>query len=171
MGAADVVVVGFGTNGKWSSKMIRRATNSWCSHTWIEYSSTEYGAMNAIHAQPEGVVKQRVLDVWNTYPKSRRYELTMPPQDIRLAIRYAVERLGTPYDYGALLNAMKLWWWRETSVFSKPRRNPRELHCSELVSLVLAHVDVVGADLIDPELTTPGQLWRYVEGHRQFREV
>jgi len=172
MGAADVFVVGFGTNHKWTSKLIRRATDSWCSHTWIEYGSLTYGGIWTIHAQSDGIVKERMAKVWKKYPTFRRFELVHVSQaQIREAIGYAIEQLGTPYDYGVIGNGAKLWWWRQTGRYRSPRYNPRELHCSEFVTKVLHFLDIEGVDILDPELTHPGKLYKFMENHPNFKPV
>lgn len=171
MGAADVFVVGFGTNRKWTSKMIREATGSWCSHVWIEYSSFRLGGMHAIHAQSEGVIRDDVFDVWDKYPKFKRYEVMMKSNEIHNGIKYAINMIGTPYDYGVIINGLKLWWWRETMRYTTPHRNPRELHCSEFVTLVLDYINIPNINKLDPELTYPGKLWKFVRDSSVFREV
>jgi len=173
MPAADVFVVGVGTNTERTSKMICRMTDSWCSHAWIEYSSLSFGGMWAIHAQSDGVVKERMGKVWAKYPTFRRFELVGVSQDtVRQAIASAIDKIGTPYDWGIIMNGIKLWWYLKTGHISRPRYNPRELHCSEFVSVVLRDVGVESWEQLDAEVIHPGKLFNFMYPyHPNFRPI
>lgn len=161
------MIIGVGTNRKLTSRLIRRATRSWCSHAWIEIDD-----FHAIHAVSEGVVKERLPFVWQAYPHLRRYELVgFHPVEIRLGVRKAIELIGHPYDFNVIVNGISLWWWYLTGIVHEPRRNPRALHCSEFACLVLRSMPLAMAGQLDPETTHPGKLDAWLLGHPQFVEV
>jgi len=165
-----MLVVGIGTNDKLKSRLVRAATGSWCSHSWIEFSSTEHGIW-AVHAQPEGVVREGVIDVVKAYPKHRRFEVVGVPLELELsAIGNALAALGTPYDWGVIINAVKLVRWRLTGRTSRLHRNPREFHCSEFVSMVIRDLGIPKSEQLDPEAVHPGKVFNFMVGHRSFRE-
>lgn len=170
MPAADTFVVGLGTNQKWTSRLIRKAIKSEVSHGWIEYASP-IGGMWVIHAQPDGIIKEPLLDVLFRYSPHKRFELCLPQPVITEAINNALSRIGTPYDYGVIRNGIKLWYWHRTGRYSEPVRNPRELHCIEFIVLVLQEAGVKDADMLDPELTHAGKLLNFITDHSQFREM
>jgi hypothetical protein len=171
MSVADVFVLGFGTNKKFTSRLIRRISDSWCSHAWIEYSSLSFGGMWAVHAQPEGIIKESIFSAWRKYPTRRRFEVIVEPEKIREAIAHAIALLGRPYDYGVIVNGLKLLRLRRTGRSSRIRRNNYKLHCSEFICIVLRYLEIDGAYDLDPEATYPGKLYEFVSGHPQFRPI
>jgi len=157
MPIAERYVIGLGTNDKFVSRLIRVATNGWCSHTWLEYSSIRFGGLWVIHATDTGVVRERIMDIWRRYPTRKRYEVRW---DLTEGMRQAVEALGTPYDYGSTLtNALLLVLNRYTS-YAPPdiARNPKLFNCSEFVAMILKASGIPGHGQIDPEATSPIKL-------------
>lgn len=157
MPASDVYVVGLGTNEKPLSRTIRRATEGWCSHAWLEYSSLRFGGMWTIHATAEGVRRERVLDVWARYPTMKRYEVR---HDLSPGIVRAVEAIGTPYDYGATIFNVLLFYLMRHGLYNNQNimRTEGLYNCSELVTSILKWSYVPGHREMDPEATPPIKL-------------
>jgi len=164
-----VILVGVGTNKKWHSRLVRRVTDSWASHAWLEI--VEPDSAWVIHAQPEGVVRQHLGKVLRAYPTYRRYLLRCSPGDMRRAELSALSYVGRPYDWGVIRNALRLLWWKRTGSVIPPQRRPWQLHCTEFVCLVLRELDIPDTSVLDPEATTPGKLAEWLTDHPDFKEV
>lgn len=163
-----MIQIGFGTNQQLHSRLIRWATDSPWSHVWIEYWSHIWGGPWAAHAGPTGVVKVPLEQVWTKYPERIRFDCISLGGD---GFAWARNYIGAPYDYGAIWNGLlfaihrstKWEWLRHIAL-----RNTAKFTCSEFVTGFLQASgipDVVG---LEPELTTPGELYRIIESSRGF---
>lgn len=161
-------LVGFGTNDRWTSKLIRWATKSKWSHTWIEYPEDVWGGRWAVHAWEDGVVKIPNERIRASYPEQRAYECQ---EDLSQGLTWARQYIGAPYDYGVIWNGLLLvvygatgWRW----LYDVVHRNAAKFSCSEFVAGVLKASSVPGTQDIDPELATPGELERFCSTSQSF---
>lgn len=163
-----MICVGFGTNDKWTSRLIRWATRSEWSHAWIEYPSSILGGRWAVHAGPNGVVPVPIEQVEEAYPKRKLYECSV---NLDLGFQWARNRIGAKYDYGVIWNGIILvlhrvtgWEWLNEVV----TRNAVRMSCSEFVAGILKASGVDGTADMDIELTPPGDLERLCHDSGDF---
>ena len=174
-----MIVIGFGTNEKWTSKLIRWATRSEWSHVWIEYPSGVWGGRWVAHSWADGVVKVPLERVEAAYPKRVVYECRA---DLTEGLKWARQYITAGYDYGVIWNGLLLalhratgWDWLTRIV----ARNAAKYSCSEFVSGIFKASEVRGvessgvvggdtADRFDPELTTPGDLAKFCADSDDF---
>jgi len=166
-----MICIGFGTNEKWTSRLIRWATASEWSHVWIEYPSGVWGGRWVAHSWADGVVKVPLEQVEAAYPKRKVYECRFELDD---GLKWARQYIAAGYDYGVIWNGLVLvlhratgWGWLDRVA----TRNAAKYSCSEFVGGILKASGVrgvrssgvvdEGADPFDPELTTPGDLERF----------
>lgn len=157
-----MICIGFGTNERWTSKLIRWATDSQWSHCWLEYPSAVWGGQWVAHSGANGVVKIPVERVYKKYPKRGLYELKLEPEEIDRGFSWARSRIGVDYDYGVIWNAILLILWRATGwkyLWKIVYRNAAKDSCSEFVSGFLAATGMPGGEKLDPELTPPEGVW------------
>jgi hypothetical protein len=163
-----MIRIGFGTNNKLHSRLIRRVIDFRWSHTWIEYPSELWGGAWAAHAGPHGVVKVPLEKLHGVYPKHISFDCHV---DVRGGFSWAHGAVGAPYDYGVLWNgllyathrATKWNWLRKVAM-----RNTARFTCSEFVTGFLKAADVRSVAGLDPELTPPDVLYRIVEQSGEF---
>jgi hypothetical protein len=151
-----MVTIGFGTNGKWTSRLIRWATRGDISHAWLEYPSLLWGGRWVAHAGSNGLVKVQLTRVERAYPNHRVYACK---RELESGLRGVAGYVGAEYDFlGAIWNGILLvmlritgwgWLWRIV------HRNTSKVTCSEFVTLFLQSAGLPGSMEIDAELTTP----------------
>lgn len=155
-----MICLGFGTNDRLRSRIIRWATKSRWSHCWVEYPSGIWGGRWAAHSTPDGVVKVPVEQVEKDYPKHKRYEVRVPVYDLAPGFTWAREHIGASYDYGVIWNMILLLLYRSTGwerLYNIVIRNAARFSCSEFASGFLRSSGVV-ADTVDIDLVYPGEL-------------
>jgi len=157
-----MISIGFGTNRKWTSCLIRWATGSEYSHVWVEYESSVWGGTWVAHAGPKGVVKETQENVYKKYPKHRIYDFS---GDLTKGLHAVKGDVGADYDYRSVIwNGLLLVLYTATRwnyLHSLVTRNTSKLSCSEFVAKILKECGVEGTETFDPELTTPGDLERF----------
>lgn len=163
-----MICIGFGTNEKWLSRLIRWATRSPWSHAWIEYPSGVWGGRWVAQAWPKGIVKVPLKQVEEMYTTRRVYECK---PNMEAGFQWAGSRLYADYDYGVIWNGLLLvlhrvtgWAWLNQIV----HRNTAKLSCSEFAAGFLKTAGVRGAESLDPELTTPGALEKFCSSSDDF---
>lgn len=169
-----MICIGFGTNQKWTSKLIRWATKSEWSHTWITYPSSVWGGYWAAHSGPNGVVKIPLERMKQMYPESIHYELGAGVDDFVLGFEWASQHVGQDYDYGVIWNALLLVLWRATGwryLWKLVARNSTKFTCSEFVTGFLIASGVPGILKVDPELTPPGVLQEFCDDSPECRRA
>lgn len=173
-----MIVIGFGTNDKLTSRLIRLATEADFSHVWIE--DELWGHQMVIHATGEGIVVEPLERVLPRYPKHKRFEVR--GADLRPGLEAMAPVVGADYDYsvisnGLLLLLFKLTGWKH--LYRYTARNAANYSCSEWVASIMEkagfldeHVDeaiarAINHDLgfpeseeLDPELLPPSSLFR-----------
>jgi hypothetical protein len=167
-----VICVCFGTNERWTSRLIRWATDAEYSHTWGEYPDVVWRGTWAAHSSKKGVVKIPAERVHEEYPKHIVYECKV---DLSKGIDWARDRFGADYDYGVIWNALLLviyrytqWKWLEKIV----ARCETKLSCSEFWTGLLKNAGTVaGMEDMDPELTTSGALRQFMRYSDDFELI
>jgi hypothetical protein len=155
-----MVRIGFGTNDRLHSRLIRAATDSRWSHTWIEYESALWGGRWVAHASPTGVVKVPIERVLEEYPEHVRLSCSA---DLRGGFAWARSYVGAPYDYGVIWNGLIYAVHRATDwdfLHKIVWRNTAKFTCSEFVTGFLRAADVRTVAGLEPELTPPVLLWK-----------
>jgi hypothetical protein len=163
-----MVRVGFGTNDKLTSRLIRWATRSPWSHVWLEYSSGVWGGQWAAHSWADGVVKVPLEQVHSTYPRRVVYECSL---DLASGFQWARGHIGADYDYGVIWNGLLLVVHRATGwkwLWEIVARNAAKFSCSEFVAGLLKAAGAEVVKGVEPELTTPGELERLCAGSDDF---
>lgn len=167
-----MICIGFGTNDKLHSRLIRWATESEWTHTWIEYPSGVWGGRWAAHSGPDGVVKVPVKTIEKVYPRRVVYECFLDTDALWPGFAWAHKHIGASYDYGVIWNAVLLvihratrWAW----LYKVVSRNAVRFTCSEFASGFLKASGVKGAEKFDPELTHSGDLERFCSVSEDFQ--
>jgi hypothetical protein len=174
-----MIYIGFGTNEKWTSKLIRWATKSEWSHTWVEYPSGVWGGRWVAHSWKDGVVKVPLEQVEANYTKRKLYECRV---DLSTGFKWARSYITADYDYGVIWNGLILALHRATKwdwLMQIAARNAAKFSCSEFVASILKASGVRGLessgvvgddveDRFDPELTTPGDVERFCAASDDF---
>lgn len=153
------VRIGFGTNQKPHSRLIRWATDARWSHAWIEYESELWGGMWVAHAAPHGVVKVPLFKVLKAYPTYVRFDCAAPLDG---GFDWARRYVGAPYDYGAIWNGLLYAVHRVTKfrfLYDIVSRNTSKYTCSEFVAGFLKASGIRCFARLDPELMPPGDLF------------
>jgi len=166
-----MICIGFGTNEKWVSRLIRWATKSVVSHVWIEYPSGVWGGRWAAHSWDRGVVKVPLEQVEEAYPTRRIYELKIQVDQLSPGFDWARKRIYAAYDYGVIWNGLLLVLHRATGwkfLEGAIHRNAAKFSCSEFVAGFLKAAGVNGTESVDPELTTPGDLEKFCSSSNDF---
>jgi hypothetical protein len=166
-----MICIGFGTNEKWTSKLVRWATKSKWSHVWIEYPSGVWGGRWVAHAWAGGVVKIPLEQVEAAYPIRKVYECRVCVNKLMPGFDWARQYIGAKYDYGVVWNGLMLVLYRATGwkrLWKMLIRNSSKLSCSEFASGFLKAAGVDGTKGLDPEFTTPGILDEFCSGSDDF---
>lgn len=165
-----MICICFGTNDKWTSRLIRWVTKSDVSHTWIEYPSEVLGGLWVVHSSSDGVVAEPQERVCNRYPTYEAYECLI---DLSDGFRWARQHIGyTEYDYGVIWNGLLLvlygltqWEWLKKIVW----RCASKLSCSEFNTGFLQNAGTAkGIEEYDAELTTSGALREFCRSSDDF---
>lgn len=154
-----IIRVGFGTNERFHSRLIRWATESRWSHTWLEYESILWRGIWVAHAAPHGVVKVQLAKVLQEYPVNIRFSYEANLTD---GFAWARDYIGAPYDYGAIWNGLLYAAHRVTKwqfLHNVVSRNTSKHTCSEFVAGFLKASKTPGFEGLDPELIPPGDLF------------
>ena len=167
-----MVAIGFATNKKLYSRLIRWAIQCPYSHVWLEYPSTLWAGQWAAHATEGGVRKEALEQAIKRYPKHVAFESKIVLQPGMMKAR---NLLGKKYDYKVIWHAILLVLYRTTGwkfLWRLVIRDMRKLTCSEFVSIILKGADVPGAERLDPELVSPADLYEFVRHspHFELRE-
>lgn len=165
-----MVAIGFGTNEKWPSRLIRWVTKSPWSHVWIEYKSMTWGGhWMVIHSASDGVVIEPRERVYGRYPKRKMYECEADLTDGLVAIR---DHLGAGYDYPAVIwnglllvlyTFLRIEWLNQIVL-----KNGSRFSCSELVATALKAARVKGTEEFEPELMPPILVDQFCASSEQF---
>ena len=166
-----MICIGFGTNEKWTSKLIRWATRSEWSHVWIEYPSGVWGGRWVAHSWADGVMKVPLEQIEQTYPTRKIYECRVQIDHLAAGFNWARKYISADYDYGVIWNGLLLVLYRATNwqwLWKVVTRNASKFSCSEFVGGFLKAAGVNETESLDPELTTPGDLEKFCSSSNDF---
>lgn len=164
-----MICIGFGSGNDWRSKLIQWAVQSPYNHVWLEYPSTCWGGQWVAHSSDRGVVKEPCVRVRNRYKRTCVFEVK--GFDLTPGMRESKELMGRRYDYKVIWNALLLvvhratkwkWLWKLAS------KDISQLTCSEFVTTVLKRAGLPEARGLDPEFTTPGDLFKLCKSSKTF---
>ena len=164
-----MICIGFGASDSLRSKLIRWATASDWSHVWVEYPSTCWGGQWAAHSTEYGVVKEQCERVRTRY--DRTYIFEVKGFDITNGMKECGHLLGRRYDFKVIWNALLLVVHRATKwkwLWSLASRDISRLTCSEFVATVMKRAGLSEAKGLDPEFTTPGDLFKLCKASKTF---
>lgn len=164
-----MICIGFGSGSGWRSKLIQWATASEWNHVWIEYPSTCWGGMWAAHSAEHGVVKEPCARVRNGY--KRTYIFEVKGFDLTPGMKKSKELLGRRYDFKVIWNAVLLVIHRSTGwkwLWNLAAKDITKLTCSEFVTMVMKRAGLPEAQRLDPEFTTPGDLFKLCKASKTF---
>lgn len=165
-----MIAINFGTNQKWTSKVLRWLTDSQFTHVWFEYPSSRWQGNMVLHANPKGVLLEPAPQVRERYPTREGYICQV---DLTPGLLIIKDHIGiTGYDFhtaiwnGLVLLAYKAtkWsWWHRIL-----KRNPNRFTCSELATIVLKGSNVDGTKGLAPEFVLPSRLRKLCKESPQF---
>jgi hypothetical protein len=132
-----MLVIGFGTNEQWHSKLIRWISGSTWSHVWVE--DLLWNHQVVLHATTQGIIVEPYLHVLDRYPTYERYRV-VDLVDLRLGLRRMIGDLGERYDYSIIWNGLLLGLWKLTHLswlYKLTITNASKSSCSDWVINVL----------------------------------
>ena len=158
------ITIGFSSSSGIISKIIKWFTKGRVSHAYATYFSNTLQNMFVIEATFWGY---RLIP----YSKWKKYNNSVGEfeckRDLTDGLRYVSQWLGGTYDFWSAFGlGAKRWfgkWYRN------PLKNPKKLHCSEAVTLLLKNVGL--AEDMDPESTTPEDLYSYCLSSNEFVRI
>lgn len=153
-----MILIGFSTRrGSFLSWLIRKATGSRVSHTWLLDTSTFYGVPMVIETALEGFRGeayesfQRSNDVLAVFEVGAPLDAQMPT---------VAKWLGKRYDTEGLLGSAWVQLGRRLHrVWQNPWQNQDALFCSEAVAKVLVAAEHPGFEDAVPEQMTPQDIY------------
>jgi len=159
--------VGASTTATWLAWIIRWFTKQKPSHAWVSYWDDTLQMRMVMEAE----ARMRVVpwDWWIEADPGKRMWVYTCKIDLMPGIREYAKLIGTKYDYKNLIwHALKRFlgtWLR------RPWRSPRKVLCSELLIRIFRYDKVPGAEKMDAEASTPGDLVEYWKGSWVFEKM
>lgn len=165
-----MIRVGFSTSTSWVSRLIRWATASRVSHAFL--------LLDGKHAHP--VFGDLVLEAeWCGFDLSTKETLTRgttkilylvdPLWDLDAAVKTSGGWLKEKYNYEGLFGEAWVSIGRRLGKkWRSPLRNSRSMFCSEAIVFVLQAAKYPGADNLDPQSTSPENLFDFLEIQNAF---
>ena len=153
------VVFGFSTSRAWYSRLIRWATKSKCSHTFLLVNVE--GELLVFQEGPLGY-GVRSFEAFKT--ENEVVDLVPPKHSILEGFRKSLVELGQPYAYvqlvgfGLVLLARTLGWHLSHNPFS----SKRSTFCSERGARVLQDSGYPGSERLEPSMTSPEDLLEFL---------
>jgi len=158
------VKIGFSTATGIISWVIRLFTGSKFSHTWLLIDESYFGTPFVMEAESSGfqLVPYAVFAQGCTL-----IEVIDPVVPIDTAVKGAGQWLGEAYDYagvfGTLWVLLGRWLKRK---WHNPLHSSKTLFCSAANVLVLQAAGYPGATTLDPDDTTPKDLYEFLKAHQ-----
>lgn len=139
------------------SWLIRKVTNSQCSHTAFLYTDDTLGLNMVMEAQESGF---RLIP----YNKFLRENVLVAAftldTDLTSGIKWAANWLGTRYDTMGMLGMLWVLLGRTFKKrFHNPFQNSHSMYCSEMETIVLQRCGVEWLKDMDPSTITPQDLY------------
>lgn len=165
-----MVKVGFSTSTGWVSGIIRWATGSKISHTWILLDLD-----NPIYGQKKWVLEAQItgyrLIPFEGYLVGNKLVGIVPlDHSVEQGLERAMGWLGGNYDVGGVVGDLAVeverklksrWRWLHLKV-RNPLHEARAMYCSEAITFVLQASNYPGADKLIGENTTPQDLYNFL---------
>jgi hypothetical protein len=167
------ITVGFSTTRLLTSRLIRWATRSSCSHAFIAFDDRALRMRMVMQAASWGYE----LRPWKRWIRENLLvaEFTPQGQPLDETLRLIAGKLGSRFDYkSALLTGIKGKFdlWHKSRFSLNLNRSPWKLTCSEAVVRFLQLGKYRTASGLDPETTSPGELLERILGNEnEFRAV
>jgi hypothetical protein len=167
------ITVGFSTTRLLTSRLIRWATRSSCSHAFIAFDDRALRMRMVMQAASWGYE----LRPWKRWIRENLLVAEFAPQGPRLdeALRLIADRLGSRFDFKSALRTGikgKFDLWHKSRFSLNLNRSPWKLTCSEAVVRFLKFGKYGTADNLDPETTSPGELLERILGNEdEFRAL
>lgn len=154
-----MITVGFSTTGKLLSRLIRLVTRGKVSHAWVAFDDEFLRIRFVAQAESWGYE----VRPWRRWLRENRRvaEFSLPcvsPDRLRRALLRLARRLGAPYDWESA-GLSGLFRWFRILLRGRLRATPRRMMCSEAVVTFLQDAGVSVAADMDPERTTPAELY------------
>ncbi len=161
------ITIGFSTTRLLSSRIIRWATRSSCSHTFIAFDDKFLGMRMVMQAESWGFE----LRPWDRWIRHNTLVAEFRPVGPSLndALRKLSRNLGTKFDYrSAFIIGLKslVQSWSRNRFTLNLNQSPWKLTCSEAVVRFLKHGGYASVKKSDPETTSPGLLLKAVLASR-----
>lgn len=157
------ITIGFSTTRLLSSRIIRWATRSSCSHSFIAFDDRALDMRMVMQAESWGYE----LRPWDRWIRHNTLVAEFRPIGPHLedALREISRRLGTKFDYwSAFIIGLKSLFqsWSRNRYTLNLNQSPWKLTCSEAVVRFLKHGKYVAVKKSDPETTSPGSLLKII---------
>lgn len=164
-GTEEVIVntrIGFSTPKRCNpvSWLVRRFTNSECSHTFFLYRDLDWEADMVLEAHEMGF---RLLTLAHFEKKNEVVASFKPRAGIEDGLKHvAREYLGVSYDFGGLLGSIVVMFGRWLKrKWHNPLHSPASVFCSEVVVIALQKSGYPGSEKMVPHDTTPQDLLEF----------
>jgi len=165
------ITIGFSTTRLLSSRIIRWATRSSCSHAFIAFDDRSLNMRMVMQAESWGFE----LRPWDRWIRHNTLVAEFRPAGPSLegALKVIARRLGTKFDYrSAFIIGLKslVQSWSRNRYTLNLNHSPWKLTCSEAVVRFLKHGGYAAVKKSDPETMSPGELLKAVLTDRsQFK--
>jgi len=157
---SSTVKVGFSTSRRLVSRLIRWATRSKISHTWLVVSDSFLGIDMVLQATMGGFQ----LVTYAAFEKEHKIiavlDLKYP---VDSGVKQSAQWLGFRYDYTGLFGSAFVVfgrWFRRK--WRNPLNDAQALFCSEAVVRVLQASGYPGSEALDPSAVTPQDLFDFL---------
>ncbi len=157
------ITIGFSTTRLLSSRVIRWATRSSCSHAFIAYDDRFLKMRMVMQAESWGFE----LRPWDRWIRHNTLVAEFRPigPSLNSALRELSTRLGSKFDYrSAFIIGLKslIQSWSQNRYTLDLNQSPWKLTCSEAVVRFLKSGGYSAVKKSDPETTSPGALLKMV---------
>lgn len=164
------MIIGFSTTNGLVSKIIRWATRSEASHSYVMFYVA--GKPLVIHSTQKGVN----CDCYAKFVKNNKivaeYKLLVPQEDEKQALAHAICLLDKKYDFLSIVGFAFVLLNR---TFGRRVKNPfpnrSAYHCSEFALEEMRRAGLEDLDAFDRESTAPEDLIHCLSAHTQAKEI
>jgi hypothetical protein len=157
------ITIGFSTTRLLSSRIIRWATQSSCSHAFIAFDDRALNMRMIMQAESWGYE----LRPWDRWIRHNTLVAEFRPKGPPLenALQELAQHLGSKFDYrSAFIIGVKslIQSWSRNRFTLNLNQSPWKLTCSEAVVRFLQHGNYTSIKRWDPETSSPGGLLKAV---------
>jgi hypothetical protein len=158
------ITIGFSASTGIVGKVIRWFTRGRVSHAYATYYSETLQDVFVIEANFWGY-NLTPHEKW--IKKNKVVAEFTCERDLAPGLRYVAKWLGATYDFWSAFGLAARRWFGKW--YRNPLRDPKKLHCSEAVTMLLAKVGL--AESLDPESATPEDLYSYCLNNKEFKRI